>query len=143
VILIDGNILLYAYDAGSPRNQAARQWLETTLGQEPDVRFGLVTLLAFARIGTDPRVFERPLPVSDAITIVRTWLARPNVSVATPSERHWPILAKLVVGGKARGALVMDAHLAALAIEHGATLMTTDRDFGRFPGVRFRDPLAG
>lgn len=143
MILIDANLLLYAYDAASPRHEAARYWFEEVMSDEPDVRFGLMTLLAFLRLATDQRVFERPLGPPDAIGLVESWLARPNVSIAHPSERHWSGLVALAEGAKARGALMMDAHLAALTIEHGAHLATTDRDFTRFPGLRFKDPLAG
>jgi hypothetical protein len=143
LILIDANLLLYAYDSASPRHEAARTWFEAVLSEETDVRFGLVTLLAFLRLGTDPRVFERPLGAADAVALVESWLARPNVSIALPSERHWSRLADLSEASKARGALMMDAHLATLTIEHGARLATTDRDFMRFAGLRFVDPLAG
>ncbi len=142
MILIDANLLLYAYDASSPRHEKARQWFEGVMSDEPDVRFGLMTLLAFVRLATDQRVFDRPLETARAIDIVESWLARTNVSVAQPSERHWAALAALSTSAKVRGSLVMDAHLATLAIEHGASLATTDRDFTRFPSLRFADPLA-
>lgn len=143
MILIDANLLLYAYDSSSPRHDVARRWFEDVMSTEPDVRFGLVTLLAFLRLGTDPRVLASPFGPAEAVAVIESWLARPNVSVAIPSELHWSGLANLAQASKARGALMMDAHLAALTIEHGATLATTDRDFTRFPGLRFEDPLAG
>ncbi len=143
MILVDANLLLYAYDSSSPRHGMAKRWFEGAMSDEPDVRFGLMTLLAFLRLATDQRVFEQPLGPSDAIELVESWLARPNVSIAQPSERHWSGLAALAEASKARGALLMDAHLAALTIEHGASLATSDRDFTRFPGLRFEDPLAG
>lgn len=142
MILLDANVLLYAYDSESPRHDAARRWVEATLSGDEPVGFPLVTLVAFLRIATNPAVYRRPLAPADAVGIVIAWLARPNVSVATPSERHWAVLADTLEKGQARGPLVVDAHLAALAIEHGATLASTDRDFARFPGLRFRDPLA-
>jgi len=142
VILVDANILLYAYDRSSPRHDAARTWLEAALSAEEPVGLPLVTLVAFLRIVTNPAVFRRPLSPSRAIEIVESWLARQNVSTVHPSERHWSILAEVAARGQARGALLVDAHLAALAIERGATLATTDRDFARFAGLRFRDPLA-
>lgn len=141
MILVDANLPLYAYDRSSPRHDAARSWLEATLSGTEDVRFALATLLAFVRIATNPAVYARPLDPAQAIDHVRAWLDRPNVSVATPSERHWAILADVAAAGQARGPLLMDAHLAALAIEHGATLVSTDRGFARFPRLRFRDPL--
>ena len=142
MILLDANILLYAYDRESPRHDAARRWVEAVLSGDEAVGFPLVTLIAFVRIATNPAVYRRPLTPARAVEIVSSWLARPNVSVAAPSERHWAILADTLERGQARGPLVVDAHLAALAIEHGATLASTDRDFARFPGLRFRDPLA-
>jgi hypothetical protein len=142
LILVDANLLIYAYDASSPRHVAARQWLEEALvGVEP-VRLPLQSVLAFVRIGTDPRVFERPLDSAEAIAIVESWLTRPTARLVTPGEGHWRILADVARAGQARGPRLMDAHLAALAIEHGATLMSADRGFARFPGLRFRNPIA-
>lgn len=143
MILIDANLLLYAYDTASPRHLAARRWFEATMSDEPDVRFGLMTLLAFVRLGTDQRVFEQPLSPAEAVGLVRSWLDRPNVSIAQPSERHWAALADVAEASKARGPVLMDAHLATLTMEHGARLATTDRDFTRFAGLRYVDPLAG
>ncbi len=141
MILVDANLLIYAYDSRSPRHERARSWLEATLGSDEQVGFSLVTLLAFVRIGTSPSVFERPMPVGKAIDLVQGWLRLPNVSLTEPSGRHWAVLSKVADAGQARGPMIMDAHLAALAVEHGATLCTTDRDFARFPRLRFRDPL--
>jgi toxin-antitoxin system PIN domain toxin len=141
VILVDANLLLYAYDRTSHRHEPARAWFEGVMNGQEDVRFGLATLLAFLRIATNPAVFRRPLRPSRAVEIVASWLGRPNVSIASPSDRHWRILAEVAAAGQARAALMMDAHLAALATEYSATLATTDRDFARFPGLRFIDPL--
>lgn len=141
MILVDANITIYAHDTASDRHARAKEWLENLLGNEQDVRFGLVTLLAFVRVMTSPRVLMRPVTPAEAVGIVATWMQRENVAICEPTERHWPLLADLATKGQARGALLMDAHLAALAIEHGATLATTDRDFARFPGLRWIDPL--
>ena len=144
MILVDANLLLYAHEAdGGSRHEAASSWLERLLETEQDVRVGLATLLAFVRISTDPRVYAQPRTPADAIGIVEALLARPNVTLASPGDRHWTILADVAASGRARGPLLMDAHLAALAIEHGATLATSDRDFTRFPGLRHVDPLGG
>jgi uncharacterized protein len=140
VILVDSNLLLYAYDASSPHHSQARPWLERAFGEE-SVRLALLSILAFLRISTSPAVFRRPLRPTDAIDIVSSWLELPNVGLAEPTDRHWSLFASLAHGGQARGPLLMDAHLAALATEHGATLCTTDRDFGRFPNLRFTNPL--
>jgi toxin-antitoxin system PIN domain toxin len=142
VILVDANLAIYAYDRTSSRHEGARRWFEAALSGDEEVRFSLVTLLAFLRIMTNPAIFRQPARPADAIAIVRTWLARPNVKLATPTDRHWELLAEVASKGQARGPLLMDAHLAALAMEHGATLATTDRDFARFAGLRFHDPLA-
>lgn len=143
MILVDANLLLYAHAAdGGPRSEAARAWLEQLLETEPDVRIGLAALLAFIRISTDPRVYAQPLTPAEAIGIVQGILARPNFAIASPGDRHWALLADVAASGRARGPLLMDAHLATLAMEHGATLATTDRDFTRFHGLRHVDPLA-
>jgi len=142
VILIDANLLLYAYDASSEHHQAARVWLEKTLSAPVPVRLAWVTVLAFLRIGTNRRVFESPLSVSEAVSAVSAWLGQPTVAILEPTEHHWEVLSRLLPSAQAQGPLVMDAHLAALAIEHGATLHTTDRDFARFQGLKAVNPLA-
>jgi hypothetical protein len=142
LILVDANLLLYAYDASSPVHERARGWFEELLATEDEVGLSLSSLLAFLRIATDPRVFELPLTAAESVDVVTAWLSRPNVGVVEPTRRHFGLLAELAAAGKARGPLLMDAHLAALAIEHGATLCTSDRDFLRFPGLRVEDPLS-
>ena len=139
--LVDANVLLYAYDADSPRHAPARGWLDAELSSGRPVRFALVTLLAFVRIASDRRVFERPLAPSEACALIESWLNQPNVQMLRPGARTWRLLARLCESGQAQGGLVMDAHLAALAAEHGACIATTDRDFTRFPGVAVLNPL--
>lgn len=141
MILVDVNIPLYAQDRSSPWHPAARTWFEAVLSGHEEVRFAMHTLLGFLRLSTNLSIFERALTVDRAIQIVNEWLALPNVGIATPTDRHWQILGELASAGQARGPMLMDAHLAALAIEHGATLATTDRGFARFPDLRFRNPL--
>lgn len=141
MIVVDANLLLYAYDASSSRHDDARDWLEAAFNGHEQLGLALQTILGFIRISTNLDVFERPLRSEVAITIVSSWLERPKVRIAAPGDRHWEILTDLANRGQARGAQLMDAHLAALAIEHGATLATTDRGFGRFPGLRFGNPL--
>lgn len=143
MIVIDANILLYAHDSSSPRHAAALNWLTATINGPEQVGLGLVTILAFLRIATDHRIVNRPLPAAEAISIVEEWLDRPNVTLIGPTGRHWRTLAEQVDRGQAKGPLLMDAHLAALAREHGAVLATTDRDFRRFDGLRTIDPTAG
>ncbi len=141
MILIDANLLLYAYDPSSPHHQSARNWLEATFSEPEPVGLAWITVLAFIRIGTSPRPLENPFSINEATAIVTEWLERPMVTLVNPGERHWQILRDMMAKGQARGPLVTDAHLAALAIEHGATLATTDRDFARFPGLKFFNPL--
>src|SRR5262245_58857278 len=126
MILVDANLMLFAYDPRAWEHDRSRRWLEETLSGTSLVRFSWLTLWAFLRIGTNPRVFEHPLSMQEAEDIVSSWLAQPVAGIVEPGERHWDLLRTLTRDGKTRGPLVMDAVLAALAIEHGATLYTTD-----------------
>lgn len=141
MILIDANLLLYAYNSSGADHDRARLWLENTLAEEEDIRIDLVTLLAFVRIATNPAVFARPMPVDEAIAAVEAWLALPNVSIAQPTSSHWSALRDVAQAGQARGPQVMDAHLATLAIQSGATLCTTDKGFARFDDLKRLNPL--
>jgi uncharacterized protein len=141
MILIDANLLLHAYNPRSVEHDASRTWLESVLTGPQFVRFAWMTLWAFLRISTNRRVFERPLSIAEAQQIVSSWLAQPSSGIADPSERHWDILRALLQDGQTTGPLIMDASLAAIAIEHGATLCTTDRDFARFADLRWTNPL--
>ena len=141
MILVDANLLLYAYNTEDQRHQAARRWLEETLSEPEEVRLAWVTILAFLRIGTNPRAFARPFSLAEAVGHVSAWLQHPRLAPLEPGEGHWRILADLLAVAQARANLVMDAHLAALAMEHGAILCTTDRDFTRFRGLKVRYPL--
>jgi len=141
VTLVDANLLLYAYDATSRFHAAARSWLEEQLSGAPLVGLPWSVLLAFLRISTNARALQRPLSVEDAAEIVSSWMDAPCVVVPAPGPGHWDILAGLLLASQARGPLVSDAHLAALTLEHGGVLATTDRDFTRFEGLRVIDPL--
>ena len=141
MILIDANLLLYAYDSASEHHKAAVDWLTASFSKPEIVGLAWVTILAFLRIATNPRMRAQPFTSSEAVAIVQEWLDRPNITMLAPTERHWPILQELVRKAQVRGALMMDAHLAALAIEHGAVLFTNDRDFSRFPGLKWTNPL--
>jgi hypothetical protein len=132
VIIVDANVLLHAYDSGSERHGDAARWLEEALSGDEPVGMPVVNLLAFIRISTNPRVLESPLETAEAIAIVESWMARPQVVMPHLTSGHWSILAALSREGQARGPMVMDAHVAALAKEHGAVICTTDRDFRRF-----------
>ena len=141
MIIVDANLLLYAHDAGSSHHAAARRWLEGTFSSDEPIGLAWAAVLAFLRVGTNPRLRRDAPTLEEASAIVAGWLERPNVALLNPGERHWEILRDLMTKGQARGPLVTDAHLAALAIEHGCTLATTDRDFARFPGLKFFSPL--
>lgn len=142
MILIDANLLLYAYHPRADHHQRSKAWLEEVLSGRSAVRFAWMTLLAFLRISTSPRIFEQPLGMDEAGAIVTSWLAQPAVDILEPGERYWSILQDLLRDAQVSGALVSDAALAALAIEHGSTLCTTDRDFARFERLRTSNPLA-
>lgn len=139
--LLDANILLYAYNHDSEHHDACRQWLEQAINGPETVALPWQTLLAFIRIATNPRAMKRPLSGAEACGIVQSWLAQPSVTILSPSDRYWDLLNGLVVEAKVSGPLVTDAALAALAIENGATLCSTDRDFRRFRGLKLLDPL--
>ncbi len=141
MILVDANLLLYAYNPSFERHERSRVWLEEVLSKPGPVRLAWATILAFLRIGTNPRAFEYPLSIEEAIRIVSEWLAQPMVAILEPGERHWAILSDLLSTAQLRGPTVMDAHMATLAIEHGATLCTSDRGFTRFPGLRVLNPF--
>ena len=140
--ITDANLLLYAYNESAPPHEAAKDWLEKCLSS-PEI-FGLSwqIITAFLRISTNPKSFPLPFTSGEAIEIVNDWLAQPQVRIILPTEKHWTIFSGLIVEGQTSGAMMMDAHLAALAIEHGATLATTDRDFVRFSKLKTVNPLA-
>ncbi len=120
MILVDANPLLYAYHPRAEQHEKSRAWLEAVLSGPDLVRFAWLTLWAFLRIATNPRVFDRPLSTSEAEAAISSWLAQPAAGILEPGERHWDILRGLVHDGQAAGPLVMDAVLAAIALEHGA-----------------------
>lgn len=141
MMLVDANILLYAYHAGSPLHREARSFWEARLSEPEPVGLAWATVLAFLRIGTNPRVFERPMTMEEACQHVSAWLQRPMVRLLQPTQRHWEVLRRLLAGSQASGNLVADAHLAATAVEHGAMLCSTDQDFSRFEGLSWKNPL--
>ncbi|MFO1351708.1 MAG: type II toxin-antitoxin system VapC family toxin [Gammaproteobacteria bacterium] len=135
--LPDVNVLLFATNTASAEHEQARTWLESAFNASGGVGLAWVALLGFVRLATRRGIFAQPLTVEDALSVVRAWLAEPQASVLHPTERHAQILARLLVGAGTGGNLTTDAHLAALAIEHGATLGSFDRDFERFNGLSF------
>jgi toxin-antitoxin system PIN domain toxin len=142
VKLTDVNLLLYAIDASAPRHRQAREWLEAQLSGTETVAFAWSVLLAFLRLSTNARVFTAPLALADAFELVEGWLGQPNSTVVHPTERHGAVLRQLLEPLGTAGNLTSDAHLAALSIEHGAELCSSDADFSRFAGVRWSDPLS-
>jgi toxin-antitoxin system PIN domain toxin len=142
MILVDANILLYAEDENNPLNQKAREWWDAQLSGSAPVCLCWETIGAFIRIATNRRVFETPLTVDESVSRVESWLAQPCMRIIQPTENHWSVLQKMLREGQAVANLVPDAHLAALSIEHGCRLFSTDSDFSRFPGLRWKNPLA-
>ena len=142
MILVDANLLIYAVNADSPPHPAARKWLEDTLSGTTRLGLSLVVLLAFVRITTRPGIFDQPLSPEEAFAYVDSWLRLPSVEIVSPGANHWSILRSLVLTVGTAGNLTSDAHLAALAIEHGCEVYSTDNDFKRFSGVVHVNPLA-
>ena len=141
MILVDANVLVYAVDSDSHHHHAARRWLEAALSGSAPVGFAWVVLLAFLRLTTRPGILRKPLPPERAMAFVDEWLAQPNTRAVGPGEGHWVVLRALLKSAGTAGNLTSDAHLAAMALEQGASVCSTDRDFERFPGVERVDPL--
>jgi uncharacterized protein len=142
VIVLDANILLYAYDSASSKHAKARAWVEEAFSQAAPVGLPWQTIGAFLRIMTNTRLPGERFSLEEAARVVDRWLEQPNVRPLAAGEDHWPLLRRMIVEGQAPAALVSDAQLAALTVEYGGTLHTTDRDFARFPGLRWKNPLA-
>jgi toxin-antitoxin system PIN domain toxin len=143
VILPDVNLLVYAADETASHHERALDWVETTLSGTETVAFAWLVLIGFVRVTTNPRSVARPWKAEQALDLVDGWLAQPSVTVVHPTERHAAVLRDLLAPLGAAGNLTSDAHLAAMAIEHGGTLYSGDNDFARFPGLRWVDPLRG
>ncbi|MGO8868931.1 MAG: type II toxin-antitoxin system VapC family toxin [Alphaproteobacteria bacterium] len=141
MILLDANILIYAHVSSFPRHQLARGWLDRQLNGPAPVGLPWASLLAFLRLVTNPRVFEHPEPIAEAWRQVLAWLACESAWTPQPTERHAELLGGFLALAGVHANLVPDAHLAALAVEHGLTLCSTDGDFARFPGLRWLNPL--
>lgn len=142
MILVDANLLLYAKVDDFPQHEAARAWLDERLNDVVGLGLPWQSLLAFVRLTSNPRIFQRPLPASDAWLQVEEWLSCRNVWIPEPTERHGEILRSLLPAVGNRSNLIPDAHLAALAMEYGLILCSSDADFGRFAGLRWRNPLS-
>lgn len=142
MILLDVNLLIYAVDADSPQHGVARRWLEQLLSSDTAVGLPWIVILGFLRMTTRPGVLQRRLSSEQALGFIDEWLEQPYVEIVNPGPAHWPLLKKLLHEAGAAGNLTSDAHLAALAIEHGCELASSDNDFRRFAGVRLVNPFA-
>jgi len=140
--LVDANVLVYSTDPGSEHHDVARDWLdEQTAGVPRSVGLPWPTLLAYLRLVTNPRMYSPPATPADAWQRVEEWLSRPAAWIPVPGPRHRQTLAEIVQTCHPTGNLVPDAHLAALAREHGLTVVSTDTDFARFPGITWLNPV--
>ena len=142
MILLDANLLIYAVNADAPLNRKAKSWLEAALSGRETVGFPLSVLLAFLRLTTRPGLFGRPLPIDAAFDLVASWLEQPPATIVHPGPRHLEVVRELLQPLGTGGNLTSDAHLAALAIEHRAELCSSDTDFVRFKGLKWRNPLS-
>ena len=141
MILVDANLLIYSHVGSMPQHHKARDWLDACLNGAAPVGLPWPSLLSFVRLATNPRIFERPLSIAGAWKQIRSWLDCPPVWIPTPTDKHRQILEVLLSDIGGRSNLVPDAHLAALALEHGLILCSTDGDFARFQALRWQNPL--
>jgi len=142
MIIVDLNLLLYAINEDAPLHEHAKSWLEKTISGSETVGLPWIVLVAFLRLTTKAGLFQNPLQVETAFELVDAWFREPAVIAVEPASRHLMILRDLIMPLGTGGNITTDAHLAALAIEHGAELCSTDNDFARFGGLRWRNPLA-
>jgi toxin-antitoxin system PIN domain toxin len=141
VIVVDANVLLFSQNRSAQQHDACREWLERTLSGVETVGLPWIVVLAFLRLSTSLKIYPEPLPMSVANSIVSGWLDRRSVALIQPTEDHWGLLSSLLSETRISGSDVTDAHLAALTMEHEATLCTIDRGFARFRGLKTIDPL--
>ena len=140
MIVLDANILFYSYSTGSPEHQKARTCVENLFSGTEPVGLPWQTITAFLRTSTNPRLPGARAAI-EAAREVQDWLEQPNVRLLSPGDDHWRTLRQMIFDGQAFGPMVSDAQIAALTIEHGAVLYSSDRDFARFPGLRWVNPL--
>jgi toxin-antitoxin system PIN domain toxin len=142
MILVDANLLLYAEDSLSEHHEKARIWWDAQLSGSDPVGLCWPVLNAFIRIGTNARLHQHPLTLKQAVERIQSWFDQPCVRIVVPSDEHWSCFQQMLRSGNAVGNLVSDAHLAELAVEQNAVLHSTDSDFSRFRGLRWRNPIA-
>jgi uncharacterized protein len=140
VLVVDANVLLYAVNRRASEHDPTRDWLARALSGQEAVAFAWTVVLAFLRLSTHPAVFPHPLSAAQSTAVVEHWIESPPAVAIEPTRRHLPLLAGLLVQAGTAGNLVGDAHLAALALEHDATIVSFDRDFARFDGLRIVRP---
>lgn len=143
MIIPDANILLYAYVASFEQHKETKKWLETALSENTEiVGLSWQTITAFIRVGTNPRIFQKPFRIAEVEKRLNQLFAHPLVQTVAPTEKHWRVFSEILREEQIAADLVMDAHLAALAVEHKAAIATTDRDFLRFSKiVKIVNPL--
>jgi len=141
VIVVDANLLIYAYDLDSAHHKKSLSWLEELLSGVEAVGLPWQSVSAFLRVITNRRLPGMRVSLEQAVLVVDEWLQQPNVQVLVPADQHWSVLRQMILEGRASGPLVSDAEIAAITIEQGAVLHTTDRDFARFPGLRWKNPI--
>lgn len=142
MILVDANLLIYAINRDAPQHRRARRWWEEALSGTERVGLAWIVVLAFLRVTTRPGIMARPLGVESATGYIEEWLQQPVVEAVVPGAAHWRILHNLLLSAGTLGNLTSDAHLAALALEHGAGICSADYDFRRFHGIVHRNPIA-
>ena len=141
MIVIDANLLIYSYDRDSAHHKKSRFWLEEVLSGVEAVGLPWQSVSAFLRVITNRRLSGMRVSLQQAVQVVDEWLQQPNLQILVPADEHWSVLRQMILEGQASGPLVSDAEIAAITIEHGAVLHTADRDFARFPGLRWKNPL--
>jgi hypothetical protein len=141
MIVVDVNLLLYAYDGRSILHDPARHWWQSVMSGAELIGLPWQTIHAFLRISTDTRISGNQISMERSLTLIEQWMKLPHVRVLTFGERHWSLLRRMLLEGQSRGPMTTDAQLAALTIEYGGVLHTTDRNFARFPGLRWVNPL--
>ena len=141
MIVCDANLLIYSYNIGSTRHATARAWLEEVFSGIDVVGLPWQAISAFLRVMTNKKLPGERFSLVQAAQIVDLWLANANVRVLIPGDHYWPLFRRMLIEGQASGALVSDAEIAALTLEYGGVLYTADRDFARFPGLRWKNPL--